>query len=208
MKTAIKIALLGTALAAGLGATAFAAGGPEGWRHGGPGPHGGPARMEAFADRMFDRLDADHDGVVTLQEALAVVDKKFDKIDANHDGVIDRAELESWLGRRASAEHIDRILKHFDLNGDGKITKAEAETPMKKRFALFDRNDDGKITKEELHDSLPVGPMLFGLGGMGPMGPHHGPMRHGMMGPEGGPGPEGPGFGGPDAGPMDGSGDL
>ncbi|TBW40960.1 hypothetical protein EYW49_02045 [Siculibacillus lacustris] len=145
------------------------AGGP-GMKGGMAGPHGwGHAQM---VDRMFDKLDTDKDGAVTLAEAMAFVDARFDKIDTNHDGVIDRAEIDSWVGRRApkAAEH---FLAQHDLDGDGKVTKAEFEKPAKKLFALFDRNDDGKVTKDELekaHAAMPHGPMGPGHGGMMPGG--------------------------------------
>lgn len=38
------------------------------------------------------RLDANHDGIVTRDEAVAAATARFDKLDTNHDGKIDQAE--------------------------------------------------------------------------------------------------------------------
>lgn len=56
----------------------------RGWHHGmRGGMRGGPDGGDLFA-----RMDANHDGKVTLAEAEAVALARFDKRDANHDGVI------------------------------------------------------------------------------------------------------------------------
>ncbi len=142
-----------------------------------PGPMGGkmmgrPGDPAAMIDRIFEYLDADKNGVVTLEEAIAKVDARFDEIDANKDGAIDRAEATNWIGRRAPAQMVDHFMGVHDLDGDGKVTKAEWEKPFKKRFALYDRNDDGKITKEEAALAMP--PMGFGHHRHGGHGHHWG----------------------------------
>jgi hypothetical protein len=68
---------------------------------------------------MFARLDANHDGVVTRDEAIADATARFDKVDTNHDGKIDQAEIAAvkqrmqarraemrakWQARRAAAQ--------------------------------------------------------------------------------------------------------
>ena len=81
--------------------------GPDGDMHGpmargdemrGPaaGPDGTPGAMRprragmhmGFGGRWFDRLDADHDGRVSLAEADRGASAMFDRLDANHDGTI------------------------------------------------------------------------------------------------------------------------
>jgi Ca2+-binding EF-hand superfamily protein len=44
-------------------------------------------------DRMFDRLDKDGDGKLTMAEFAAPELKLFDRLDRNHDGVLDADEL-------------------------------------------------------------------------------------------------------------------
>jgi hypothetical protein len=68
---------------------------------------------------MFARLDANPDGVVTRDEAIADATARFDKVDTNHDGKIDQAEIAAvkqrmqarraemrakWQARRAAAQ--------------------------------------------------------------------------------------------------------
>lgn len=143
----------------------------------GPGPGPGPMPPAPFAtalprdfpspvERMFDMLDADHDGVVTVAEALKRVDDLFDAIDQNKDGALDKSEFDTWFGR-ANPEAARFFLVLYDIDGDGKVTRAEFESPEKKRFALFDRNDDGKVTPQELAFARMT------LGG-GPIGPSTG----------------------------------
>jgi Ca2+-binding EF-hand superfamily protein len=144
--------LLGLAL--GVGATAALAASPA--------PAGAPAAGDASAsmtpqgmpfaptiEQVFEMLDGDHDGVVTLAEALKGIGQHFDMVDQNKDGTLDTAEFESWFGR-ANPEAARFFLSLYDIDGDGKVTRAEFENPVKKRFALFDRNDDGKVTPDEL----------------------------------------------------------
>ena len=112
-----------------------------------PPPSGMP--LPSSIEQVFEMLDADRDGVVTLAEALKGVGEHFDAVDQNKDGVLDRSEFDSWFGR-ANPDAARFFLALHDIDGDGKVTKAEFENPVKKRFALFDRNDDGKVTPEEL----------------------------------------------------------
>lgn len=77
-------------------------GGREGgrWhgRHGGMmHGHGGMAMMMmgSRGDEWFDRMDANHDGRVSLAEAVAGPLARFDKADTNHDGTISPEEHEA-----------------------------------------------------------------------------------------------------------------
>lgn len=61
-------------------------GGPEGAR-----PDGGP-RM---AGMMLRQVDTNNDGRISREEMRAQADRRFDRMDANKDGVIDQAELQA-----------------------------------------------------------------------------------------------------------------
>jgi Ca2+-binding EF-hand superfamily protein len=50
-------------------------------------------RYRAMNDRMFERLDSDGDGKLTMAEFSASELRTFDRMDRNHDGVIDAEEL-------------------------------------------------------------------------------------------------------------------
>jgi EF hand len=44
--------------------------------------------------------DANHDGVITRQEALDAAAKRFDRMDTNHDGKIDATEMKAMRDLR------------------------------------------------------------------------------------------------------------
>lgn len=84
--------------------------GPGMGRHGGPRggrmAHRGGAMggMGGFGGNMIERLDADHDGRVSLAEAQTKALAMFDRVDANRDGTITlderRAARERFRGTR------------------------------------------------------------------------------------------------------------
>jgi len=54
--------------------------------------------MAGFAQRMFDRLDANHDGKLIRDEVDADAAARFDATDANHDGTLDANEQAGMRG--------------------------------------------------------------------------------------------------------------
>jgi hypothetical protein len=203
MKTLTKILIGAGVVALTAGGVAYARG-PMGC--GGPGMGMGAGPM---MQRMFERLDTNNDGTVTLEEMQTRAAARFSEIDKDKNGSIDKAEVEAYAGRFGPPWMAERMLTRHDLNGDGKVTLEEFLNPMKKRFALFDRNDDGKVTREELALAGPMGGRGMGRGGMGdgwggPGWHQGGPGWH--RGPGWGPGQgwgPGPGWGGPNPGaPM------
>lgn len=66
------------------------------------GHHGGKMGMGRMGGGMFDRLDANKDGKVTLAEASAKRLEMFDKADANKDGTVTPEERKAaWGAMRA-----------------------------------------------------------------------------------------------------------
>lgn len=59
------------------------------------GPLGQPSCPDALS-RWFDRVDANHDGTLDLEEYLADARRQFAAMDLNHDGMIDPAELTAY----------------------------------------------------------------------------------------------------------------
>jgi Ca2+-binding EF-hand superfamily protein len=145
--------------------------GPMGGRHGG--------RM---GERM-KALDADGDGAITLEEALAPVRDRFKRMDKDGNGSIEAADFAAHR-----AEAIDywtkRILKRLDQDKDGKISKAEAERLPLQRFAVMDLNDDGVVDREDMGERR-------GRGGWRGRW-SQGETQEGDSGPDAGPG-SGPG---------------
>jgi Ca2+-binding EF-hand superfamily protein len=64
-----------------------------------------------FTGRWFDRVDADHDGRISLAEAQRAATALFDRLDTNHDGVLSSEE-------RIAARHGFR-LRQMDAEDRG-----------------------------------------------------------------------------------------
>lgn len=92
--------------------------------------------------KMFEKLDANSDGKVTVAEAQAGAQARFTALDKNKDGVVTQDELGG--GPRP-------LMKRADANNDGKVTLAELQAQTLTWFAKFDKNNDKILTKEEIH---------------------------------------------------------
>lgn len=143
-----------------------------------PPPQAGMHHHRGHGD-MFAKLDANKDGVITRDEAIAAADARFAKLDTNGDGRITQDEMKArhdamrakWQQRRgdqsADADaarqhrgsrgmhrhgphHGGMEMKRLDANNDGIITKAEAEAAATARFDKVDTNHDGKIDQAEI----------------------------------------------------------
>jgi Ca2+-binding EF-hand superfamily protein len=114
--------------------------------------------------RMFERLDADGDGVLTEQEAGKRW-RFFSAADSDGDLSVTLAEVEaaqeSGALRRKMRERrrADRgkgerngasFLERFDTNGDGVVQLSELPEHKREWLAAADTDGDGAISKEEL----------------------------------------------------------
>ncbi len=110
-------------------------------RHGrrGGGRHGGPG---------FEGADANNDGNITREEFLARPTEMFNRIDANHDGVIQASERPQRAERgERRAERPDRPNRDADNNGT--FSRAEFTAMGAGMFERLDVNNDGRVTQEE-----------------------------------------------------------
>jgi Ca2+-binding EF-hand superfamily protein len=120
-----------------------------------------PAAAADRAAAFFDRVDANHDGVIDEAEAQAVRKAMFDRVDTNHDGYITQDEAEAarqrWRQRAEAAGHklperagSGTWFAKADTDGDRRISWAEFDaTGHDRLFQRFDLNHDGMITREE-----------------------------------------------------------
>lgn len=112
------------------------------------GPPGGPP------GGGFEGADANNDGNITRDEFLARPIQMFERLDANHDGVISAAERpqRQERGERGGddgprAERGDR--PNPDTDGNGTISRAEFTAMGAGMFDHLDANNDGRVTREE-----------------------------------------------------------
>lgn len=77
---------------------------------------------------------------------LARADRQFDRLDANHDGVVTKEEVDRAADQIAKTvrERIERQFSRADADKDGKETRAEYRDVADKRFARLDRTPEGQ----------------------------------------------------------------
>jgi Ca2+-binding EF-hand superfamily protein len=119
--------------------------------------HGGHMRGE-----LFEKIDANKDGKVTLAEAKAAEKTRFAAIDTNKDGRLTTEELQAHRASKHGDKpaHPERANKHkehgakffakMDANGDGAIDATESAAKAEKMFTRMDDNGDGVVTKDEV----------------------------------------------------------
>lgn len=121
--------------------------GPRGGHHGRRGGGG------------LDRADANSDGNITREEFLARPNAMFDRLDANRDGVISAAERPQRPERGERGERGERPQRvNPDTNGDGQISQAEWTAMGATMFERLDANRDGRVTQEEARQARPPRP--------------------------------------------------
>ncbi len=143
-------------------------------------PHFGRAQQRPDPNAMFERMDQDGDGVLTLEEVPEERRRFFERMmqraDQNEDGKLTREEFTTSMdsaggGQRMPGGRFDaeRMFERFDSNGDGEIT--QEEIPQRaQRLMQLDQNGDGVLTREELSQG-PAGGRPGGGPGRSPGGP-------------------------------------
>lgn len=107
--------------------------------------------------------DANHDGIITRQEAIAAADRRFDAIDTDRDGKISPDEMSAYRQEMATRRggdmpvrppggprHALGMGRKADPNGDGVVTRDEYRARQLERFDRMDANHDGRIDQTEI----------------------------------------------------------
>jgi len=105
------------------------------------------AAAQALPDRPIPRA-----------EVIAAAKAQFQKIDTNHDGIVTRAEFEAFRARQAASgttkespfSHVGgHWFDHADPNGTGRVTLEQAEQHPLQLFDMADVNHDGVVSPSE-----------------------------------------------------------
>ncbi|RKF22522.1 hypothetical protein D6851_04690 [Altericroceibacterium spongiae] len=117
------------------------------------------------ASSMFDRMDANGDGVLDDADREAREKQRFERLDTDGDGSISPEEFAarkqagkrgSGMGRRG--HHGMRhggpggsgpMFMMADANKDGTVTRAEFDAQALSMFSRMDTNGDGTVTADE-----------------------------------------------------------
>ena len=98
-------------------------------------------------------------GPQTRDQAKQRADMMFQRVDLNHDGTFTREEADQILDQMSSGDdssRADRMEQMFNrLFGSAKsITQAQFEAQMLARFDAADLNHDGTVTPEERQQAM------------------------------------------------------
>jgi Ca2+-binding EF-hand superfamily protein len=91
---------------------------------------------------VMSKIDTDHDGSVSLDEAKKAATAKFDTLDTDKEGTLDASELTGILSR-------NELIK-ADKDKDKTLDKAEFLALVEKLFAAADKDKDGTLDAKEL----------------------------------------------------------
>jgi len=107
------------------------------------------------------------DRPIARNEVIAIVRKQFAAMDANHDGVVTMDEFQAYRARQVPGAggpfgHVGgHWFDHADSQGNGRVTLAEAEAHPLQLFDMADMNHDGVVSVQERKMAM----MMSGLTG-------------------------------------------
>ena len=110
---------------------------------------------------IFEELDANGDGGVTLEELESAGEARFAEADADGNGSLSREELIAQ-GEARIERGVDRMLERADADGDGALTQEEIADARQGRrgpdparmFSRMDADNDGTVTEAEFDDAI------------------------------------------------------
>jgi hypothetical protein len=113
------------------------------------------AHKGGTATMLFNQMDADHNEIVTPEEADQFHKQRFLQADGDVDGKLSLKEFLTAEDRDVVRQQIRQNLltdkfNRADKDRDGTLTLAEVLEMGSKRFKQMDENGDGKVTKDEL----------------------------------------------------------
>jgi Ca2+-binding EF-hand superfamily protein len=100
-------------------------------------------------ERALQRLDANKDGRISLDEIKPRMEKRLALADGDGDKQITAAEIDSMLQKRLERRR-SRIMELLDGNRDGAITQAEFDHVVEDMFDKADVDNNGGVDLAEL----------------------------------------------------------
>ncbi|MDE2562914.1 MAG: EF-hand domain-containing protein [Sphingomonadales bacterium] len=107
----------------------------------------------------FDGKDANGDGKITQAEYAKAAQSIFQMMDADQSGTVTVQEMDAAraaLGMSNAEESSEKIIQQADSDGDGKLTLAEWMANANAQFDVLDTNKDGVIDRQEWDAAHPA----------------------------------------------------
>ncbi len=111
--------------------------------------------MNASMSERFGKLDADGSGTITIEEMSVKRQEFFNKLDTDNSGTISQEEAKAAreLRREMKKERrATRIMERYDTDKDGKISREEYQAVVMERFDNADTDNSGFITIEQVQN--------------------------------------------------------
>ena len=109
-------------------------------------PHYNDQQMHSY---LFNKFDANEDGVITKEEYMEFIDARFDKMDSDGNGTITKEDLYDSRFYTFLPELAQAVFRDSDLDQSDTITRDEMLKAEEARFKMMDTDDDGKLTPDE-----------------------------------------------------------
>ena len=100
------------------------------------------------AQKVFDRLDSNKDGKISLAEFTPIAEKRFLSIDVNKDDAVSAAEIDASL-QAGLERRRNRMLENMDTDKNGNISRAELDAYVEAMVKGADSDKDGGVTFDE-----------------------------------------------------------
>lgn len=107
------------------------------------------ARPGQWRQQFFDRIDTNHDGIVSRAEYQAWVDSRFARLDANGDGVVNADEVAtSPMAAERAEKRAQGFVRRYDATGSGEVSRSDFDA---KEMQRFDRMSNGadSVTEDQ-----------------------------------------------------------